>query len=338
MAGLLSWTLLGIGLVITGGTLLSLSRHPHWWVRMWDFPKLHLAALAALSGGGYALFFSSWHWWEEVFTAVMAGCVAWHAWRIFPYTPLAAVQVQASRAPTPEAVLRLLIVNVLMQNRQYDRFIRLVRQMDPDVVLALEIDARWLTSLQPLERLYPYVVRQPQENTYGMLLLSRLKLLEPQVQFLVQPHVPSIHTQIELRSGVRIRFYGLHPRPPNPLRDQNATPRNAELLTVGDEIRQHQQPTVVAGDLNDVGWSKTTKRFLRLSRLLDPRVGRGLYNTYNANNPLVRWPLDHVFHCACFTLATLQRLPHMGSDHFPMYIELCYEPEASSAAAGKQEV
>lgn len=47
---------------------------------------------------------------------------------------------------------------------------------------------------------------------------------------------------------------------------------------------------------------------------------------------IVRWPLDHVFHSACFTLGALWRLPHIGSDHFPMHIELCYEPEASSAA------
>jgi hypothetical protein len=85
---------------------------------------------------------------------------------------------------------------------------------------------------------------------------------------------------------------------------------------------------VVAGDLNDVAWSRSSELFLRLSGLLDPRVGRGLYNSYNAKNPLFRYPLDHVFHSSHFRLVSLERLPYVGSDHFPMLVELSYEPEA----------
>jgi hypothetical protein len=69
--------------------------------------------------------------------------------------------------------------------------------------------------------------------------------------------------------------------------------------------------------------------FLRLSGLLDPRVGRGFFNSFNANNPIFRYPLDHVFHSNHFRLCHLQRLPHIGSDHFPMLVELSYEPDAS---------
>jgi endonuclease/exonuclease/phosphatase (EEP) superfamily protein YafD len=165
---------------------------------------------------------------------------------------------------------------------------------------------------------------------YGMILLSRLPLIEPQVRFMVQRGIPSMHTEIELRNGVRTAFYGLHPPPPEPLRDQDAVPRNAELVLVGRESSEQQRPTIVAGDLNDVAWSHTTKLFLRLSGLLDPRIGRGLYNTFNANNPFFRIPLDHVFHSPCFTLVALQRLKHIGSDHFPICIDLHYEPRAQA--------
>lgn len=328
---LLRYMVLALGLCIVGGTLLSLSRHPHWLVRGWDFPRVHIATLAALSGGGYSAFFCTWQWPEWLFVLALVGCVAWQCSRIFPYTPLAAVQVQRSRAPTHEGSLRLLIANVLMQNHECDRFLQLVHAVDPDMILAVEIDDRWLVQLQPLEHIYPYAVRQPQDNMYGMLLLSRLQLIDPQVRFMVQKDIPSIHTEVELRNGVRLVFYGLHPRPPEPLRDQDAIPRNAELLLVGGEISNHNRPSVVAGDLNDVAWSQTNELFLRLSGLLDPRVGRGFYNTFNANNPLFRFPLDHIFHSSCFTLRALRRLGHIGSDHFPMCVELYYEPEARTA-------
>jgi endonuclease/exonuclease/phosphatase (EEP) superfamily protein YafD len=123
----------------------------------------------------------------------------------------------------------------------------------------------------------------------------------------------------------------LHPRPPEPIRDQDSKPRDAELVAVGRAIRADgDRPTIVAGDLNDVAWSPTTELFLRLSGLLDPRVGRGFYNSFHADHVLVRYPLDHVFHSNHFTLTELRRLPHIGSDHFPMLIELCYEPAAKA--------
>jgi hypothetical protein len=83
---------------------------------------------------------------------------------------------------------------------------------------------------------------------------------------------------------------------------------------------------VVAGDLNDVAWSHTTRLFQRTSGLLDPRVGRGLYSTFHAAYPFLRWPLDHVFFSREFRLRRLERLPAFGSDHFPILVEVSYEP------------
>jgi hypothetical protein len=42
----------------------------------------------------------------------------------------------------------------------------------------------------------------------------------------------------------------------------------------------------------------------------------------------LRFPLDHFFHSTHFRLVELKRLAYFGSDHFPMYIRLSYEPEA----------
>ena len=82
------------------------------------------------------------------------------------------------------------------------------------------------------------------------------------------------------------------------------------------------------GDLNDVAWSRTNYLFQDISGLLDPRIGRGFYHTFHAKVPLLRFPLDHFFHSNHFRLVDFRRLGYFGSDHFPVYIRLSYEPDA----------
>jgi hypothetical protein len=67
-------------------------------------------------------------------------------------------------------------------------------------------------------------------------------------------------------------------------------------------------------------------------------VGRGFYNTFDARFPVLRWPLDHLFHDARFRLVTLERLPDIGSDHFPMLFELALaRTEAAEEPPGSPE-
>lgn len=64
--------------------------------------------------------------------------------------------------------------------------------------------------------------------------------------------------------------------------------------------------------------------------MIDPRIGRGFYNSFHAHHWWLRWPLDYVFYSPEFLLHGLQRLPAFGSDHFPILIDLEYQPRAAA--------
>jgi endonuclease/exonuclease/phosphatase (EEP) superfamily protein YafD len=193
-------------------------------------------------------------------------------------------------------------------------------------MIVAEIDESWRSVLEGLKESYPSQVLYPQDNWYGLAIISRLPILKSELLFLVQNDVPSIDAIIELPSGDQVRLIAVHPRPPEPIRGNDAVARDAELAMWGKELRDYERPTVIGGDLNDVAWSDTTRLFLRLSGMLDPRRGRGLFNTFHATHPWMRFPLDHVFHSRHFAIRSVQRLQYVGSDHFPIFIDLQLEP------------
>ena len=214
-----------------------------------------------------------------------------------------------------------------MSNRRADSLIKVIDSINPDVLLVVETDSWWEKQLIVFDDRYPYSVKVPLGNTYGMILFSRLKLLEKKVAYLIEEKVPSIYTIVELPRSTKVELHCVHPRPPRPDKNQDSTKRDAELLIVAKRTKSSEKPVIVVGDLNDVAWSHTTRLFQKISGLLDPRIGRGFFNTFHAKYPFLRWPLDHVFHSSHFKLASFRRLPYFGSDHFPIFIEMVYDPE-----------
>ena len=215
-----------------------------------------------------------------------------------------------------------------MSNRDGDRWLRVVRGADPDVVAAVETDAWWAETAGALKATHPHAVEIPKDDTYGMCLYSRFEIAEHTVEHLVEGDVPSLFLTLRLASGDTVRLVILHPRPPRPDIGQDSTLRDAELVRAAHRVAAFDAPTVVAGDLNDVAWSATTTLFQRIAGVLDPRVGRGLFATFHAEHRLLRYPLDHVFHTPHLELVSLARLDAVGSDHFPMCVELALCPEA----------
>lgn len=328
MTAIAQHILAGVGAILVLATLVPFVRTDAWWARLFDFPRLQIAVLIVAVLPGLILLGGLGDPRQPILIGLLAASLGWQSYRIFPFTWLAPVQVRDAKVCLAERRFRLMIANVLMENRDAPALLALMHAESPDVLLVAEADEWWDQQLAAGLKTYRFAVRHPLSNTYGMLLFSRLPLKDVHVRHLVEPDVPSIHAQVCLRSGELIDFYGVHPRPPTP--GQDSAERDAELIIVGKMAKKSGRPSIIAGDLNDVAWSHTTRLFQRVSAMLDPRIGRGFFATFNANWLFLRWPLDHVFHDATFTLCEIRRLPYIGSDHFPMLIELCHVPKAAA--------
>ncbi len=320
--------LLGLALVFVVATALPFIREPHWWIRVLDFPRVQLAVVGLVVLALLAVFGERKRWWEQAVLALVVLSVGHQVWRIWPYTPLHGVQSAQAEGPEEGRAFRLVVSNVLQTNRQSERWLRVVQAAEPDLVVVLEADAWWRDAVQPLRAELPHAVEHPLGNTYGILVYSRWPLREAEVREVVEDSIPSVWGSFALPAGDEVDFAFIHPRPPRPAEDTDN--RDAELVLVAREVAGHDGPLVVAGDFNDVAWSHTTTLFQNLSGLLDPRIGRGMYSTFHAGYPFLRWPLDHAFHSEALELVELSLLGDVGSDHFPIFVELAVTADAEA--------
>lgn len=302
----------------------SLIPRNEWWFRGADFPRLQILAVGMIVLPLLMVWPADWDVWRITILLSLVAALIYQLKMVLPYTIFWKKQV---KQVSPELFnldqqISIIVSNVLMTNDQYHLLVEQVQLYQPDLLLTLETNQVWQAQLEVIESEYPYRVPVPLENLYGMHLYSRLPLKDIEVKFLLSDEIPSIHCTVILPTGSPVRIYALHPKPPSPTEAKNSTLRDAELLIVGDHIKDSDESSIVIGDLNDVAWSRTTRLFLRVSGLLDPRIGRHYINTFHADYRFLRWSLDHVFHSIDFALIKMHRLSHIGSDHFPVFAVL----------------
>ena len=306
------------------GTTLSLLSSYRWYIRMWDFPRVALMLIAAVA---LIIAVPALAGWTRIVVAVaMVLVIGWQGVRIYPYTTLAKTEV-AKAVINRENCIKAFSFNVLQTNRDYPRTISLVQREDPDIVLLLETDQLWEDALRPVIDTYPHRFSAPLDNLYGLILLTRLPVEDAEVTWLIDNETPSVFATMKTEAGGRFRYIGLHPRPPAP--GQSTKKRDGEIAIAARYAKETKLPVLAMGDFNDVAWSRTSQMFKRIGGYLDPRIGRGLYATFPANLPGLRWPLDHIFMSPDFTLVDMKVLENVGSDHLPVIVEVCLAPRAA---------
>lgn len=221
--------------------------------------------------------------------------------------------------PSPNApeTLQLVAFNVHTTNSRHDDVVRYLRETKADLVLLQEVNSDWIRSLDALRDAYPQRFGVAREDNFGIVILSRIPLVDPRVNEFGSFKIPWLSASFEI-GGASCRIAGVHTLPPiNPTYFRL---RNRELQMVADWINTSDPArTIVMGDLNVTVFSPWMTDFLRISHLRDSTSGFGLWPTWLAPLGL---PIDQVAIGDRWRVVSRTIGPPLGSDHRPVVTEI----------------
>ncbi len=317
------WLLAAVLLGLAVASLLPLIESNAWWVRLLDFPRMQFAALLIVLGALWLALGGARGALGLGLVVLVLAALGYHAYRLWPYQPLAATMAPGAATCPLKDRLRVVVANVRKTSRDAGKVLAMVDAQNPDLLLVLETNAWWDEALSPLDAAYPHHEQHIPEDAafFGMHVYSRHPFDAAEMLFPFGADAPLFSARIAHPAGV-VRFLGVHPRPPQVL-DQSSTIRDATILRAALLAAEGDAPAIIAGDYNATPWERTARRAMRLGRLIDPRAGRGPAPTFDAQSWWMRWPLDQVLWQAGPSLIGYEVLPEIGSDHFPFRTDLC---------------
>lgn len=304
--------LVAVGTLACSATLAGAGGLQHWMLDLCaHFPLqcgLVLAMVAVL------LVFLR----QQIVATVFFVFAAWNGGMLLPQ-----LLPHRSIAPSPAIPFRALLSNVCTENREFDRICALVRQENPDIAIFEEVNAEWMTRLGSLTNQLPHVVAEPREDNFGIALFTRFPLLEKRVIAFGDSEVPTLVVRLRIENTA-VTVIATHTMPPVGADRFNL--RNGHLQDLARFVNSVSGPVLLLGDLNVSPWSPCFRQFTADSGLHDTSRGQGLQFSWPTTLPLLAVPIDHCLTTDAIRTRNRQIGPAIGSDHFPLLLQLSMDP------------
>ncbi len=217
--------------------------------------------------------------------------------------------------------LKVLVFNVLHNNKKYANTISLVETEVPDIAVFLEAKSSWVESLELLSPNYQYHLSYPKLQ---IEIYSQIPLNNTQVD--VYGDYRGVVTSNFNIAGKELVFIATHAYPQLYYGVEGFQIRNDQLLQgIGNYVNQISKPVILVGDLNATMWSPFYQEMIKNSKLKNARQGFGILPTQSSISPDISWlsiPLDHCLISEKIQVKNIKTISNMGSDHLPLIIEL----------------
>jgi endonuclease/exonuclease/phosphatase (EEP) superfamily protein YafD len=232
--------------------------------------------------------------------------------------PVAPLFTQPKEAAPREGVgsLRIMALNVLDFNEQYDRVIAYARRERPDVLLLVELTPQWVARVADLAPEYPHQWVGGRSGD-GIAMMSQRAPSRAEAMTLGAGEAPAYVLAFELADGP-ISVLGTQLEAP--LGARASRERNQNLAALARFARDHGGPLAIVGDLNTSPFSAYFRRLLRDGGLHRCAPGAGLDPTWPSLFPPLWIQLDHCLANDSVRSWGFTVGEYVGSDHFPISV------------------
>ncbi|HIK15466.1 MAG TPA: endonuclease/exonuclease/phosphatase family protein [Leptolyngbyaceae cyanobacterium M33_DOE_097] len=233
------------------------------------------------------------------------------------------------QATAPTSQLRILVANLNVQNRSFDRVLNLIWAEKPNIAIFIEVDDEWREQLNQLADLLPYSSGKTNSYNLGILIYSNLSLDNTKIEFFGSDSLPSIVSQLTVQNQP-ITLIATHPLPP--MRPQFFHSRNQQLDRIGQRVIDTKERTILAGDLNITMWSPYFRQLVSRTELKNARSGFGIlpsWPDHGAYYGIPDWvaklfliPIDHCLISSGLQVTNIRTGASTNSDHLPLIVDL----------------
>jgi len=300
---------------------------------MTRFDRLLVLATVGVASASVLPLFANFWWVFDLFshfrvqylvllTVLFASLAGRHRWRwaaaLLPFATINALPVYNSwpsgePQESPSERLSIMNVNVNAANNNYASLLNLVEQELPDLILFVEFNAGWQRAISALAEIYPYRSEAPQQDRFGIALLSRIPFIEQESVDLLA--TAAISARINL-AGQSVRLLGVHLRPP--VSAGWAAMRNQQLVEIDELLGERTEPVIIVGDFNTTTYSPIFSEWLAENELRSAAQATGLTISWPTFLPLLGILIDHYVVSDNVLIDELRRRPAFGSDHYPL--------------------
>ena len=239
---------------------------------------------------------------------------------------LASIFLPTTQPPAGDDQLKIMSMNVLADNREYQQVIDHVAEVSPDVLLIIEYSNQWHQALQALHSAYPYRLLEPRWHGYGIAMFSKRPLENTNTWQLTADltDVPALTAEVKVGDRI-VHLAGLHTMSPTSSLRLNL--RNSQMEQIADYFLDSNEPKVLMGDFNCTPWSPFFKDLIERCDLRDSRQGQGYLASWNLETPALFWiPIDHGLVSSEIHVDRRTVGSSCGSDHRPMILEVSVAP------------
>jgi endonuclease/exonuclease/phosphatase (EEP) superfamily protein YafD len=294
-----TWSLLYVAFVLL--ILFSLAGHVAssiWWVDI----LVHFRAYYVFAFLVFAtLFLLKKKYLPALLSILLFVFLGWNVLQLYvPDTEIAT-----------DADVRIVSANILSSNDDHELLSGYLKDVDPDIILLLEVTDNMQPLMDSLSLDYPFFIIRKRSDNFGIALFSKTNFLQAEVVTLGNTSLP---TMVVRYPGFTI--IGMHALPP--ISAVYFDSRNLQFKQLAEIIANTKDRVIVAGDLNSSPFSVHFQQLLETAGLRYAGRGFGINATWHAGIPFVHVPLDHFLVSHEIQTAAYSTGPYVGSDHLPI--------------------